>query len=312
MNNQAGVVVTEELVQKASGYITAAKADNTKKAYGSDWMHFEEWCESKGLQSLPAGPETICLYIADLAEKYKISTIRRRLATIATAHRAKDVPSPTGDYRVVAVVQGIARTTRQRTEKKKALQVDDVSSMIDTIDTKTLIGKRDKALLLVGFASASRRSELEVLNVEDIEWTAQGIILHLWLEKTQELVEKAIVAVGGAYCPVTALRDWLEASLIKEGAVFRSIKKGGTIAERITGHSIARVVKKVAEVAGLDPKRYAGHSLRSGLATSAAQAGYNESAIKRQGAWKRSDTMHRYVQSGNLFKNNASEILQQV
>ncbi|OXB94640.1 hypothetical protein B9L23_07135 [Parageobacillus galactosidasius] len=296
-------------LEEVKNLIEQSKSDNTKKAYQTDWKHFEDWCLRNNVQSMPAKVETILLYLNELSKQYKYSTIRRKLSSISQAHEIKGALNPTRHYYVLKLMQGIAKQKGTKQEAKKAIILDDIKKMIDVIDTTKLIGKRDKALLLVGFALASRRSELVAVDLEDITFTSQGMDIAIKQKKTNEVIMKSVVRIDSEYCPVRALKDWIEAAGIKEGAIFRTIDRHGNIKDRTKDKTVARVVKKYAELAGLNPNDYAGHSLRSGLATSAAQEGMNDTSIMKQTGHKTRSMVDRYVQEGNRYKNNASSIL---
>ncbi|MBA4536570.1 site-specific integrase [Bacillus aquiflavi] len=290
--------------------IEAAKSNNTKKAYESDWRHFENWCAENTVQSMPASVETVLLYLNDLSKTYKYSTIRRRISSISKAHKLRNQMNPVRHDYIQMALDGIGKLNGRRQHSKRAILLEDLKKMVDCIDTSTVIGKRDKALLLVGFALASRRSELVAINREDIYFTREGADIRIRQTKTNDDdVVKSILKVSSAYCPVVALADWLQTANIQTGAVFKTVDKYGNIYNRTTDKTVARVVKKYAALAGLDPSEYAGHSLRSGLATSASMEGMNDNSIMKQTGHKTRHMVDRYIQSGQRYKNNASHIL---
>lgn len=308
--NQQNEMAVQQQMDEVKKLIENSISENTKKAYRNDWTQFEEWCLQYHMASLPAKVNTVLLYINDLSKRYKYSTIRRRLSSISQAHETKGEDNPTKNHYVQKTMAGIAKQNGTKQESKKAAVLDDLKSMIDSIDTGRLIGKRDKAMLLLGFALASRRSELVSINIEDISFTAQGMDLAIQQKKTGDApIRKSVLKIDTDYCPVQAVKEWIEAAEIKEGALFLTIDRHGNIKRRTNDKTVARVVKKLAEAAGLNPQDYAGHSLRSGLATSAAQEGMNDTSIVKQTGHKTRHMVDRYVQEGNRYKNNASGIL---
>jgi site-specific recombinase XerD len=301
--------LTHEQRSRIDTLLHNSKAQNTLAAYNSDWSHFASFCTLNALTCLPAHPDTILLYLSELSQTHSFSTIKRRLTSINKAHLSADFPSPTNVQSVKELLNGIARTIGNKQQPKKALVLDDLKLLIDAIDVSTLTGKRDKALILIGFSTASRRSELVSINVNDITFTNEGIDISIHEEKTQNDINKSILYAHNEYCPIEALMDWLNHSNIKVNAIFRSINKSNRVGERLNDKSVVLIVKKYALLAGLDPSLYAGHSLRSGFATSAAEEGYSAQAIMHQTGHKTEAMVNRYVQQGNRYKNNASSIL---
>lgn len=300
------------LVDKVRHYVETSKAPNTRKAFKADWTAFSQWCEDKDLSPLPAVPQVIATYIADLAQTHKVATIKRRLSTISQAHKAAAVENPIYSSLVKATMDGITKEQGKAPAQKRAARRDDIKAMIETLPDG-LLGLRDKALLLVGFAGGFRRSELVGLNVEDIEIRAEGMAINVRHSKTDQLGlgEKVGISNGrNGLCPVNALRRWLEDSGIASGPIFRYVDKGGHIHDsRLTDRVVSMVIKRAAERAGLDPAEYAGHSLRAGLATEAAANGAREMDIMRQTRHKSEQMVRRYVREANIFKNNVSDLL---
>ena len=290
--------------------IDHSKSDHTRKAYETDWAHFEEWCQANKRVAMPASIETLLLYMNDLSKKYKYSTIRRKISSISKAHKLQNQINPTSHDYVKMTLDGIAKVKGKRQDAKRAILLRDLKLMIDCIDTETIIGKRDKALLLVGFALASRRSELVGIDREDVYFTPEGMDVHIRQTKTNDdEVVKSVVKIDSDYCPVGALEEWIKIANIKTGAIFVSIDRHGNLKDRTTDRTVARVVKKYAALAGLDSSQYAGHSLRSGLATSASMEGMSDNSIMKQTGHKTRHMVDRYIQSGQRYKNNASSIL---
>lgn len=299
----------DALAEEARGYLDAARSDSTRRAYRADWRHFSDWCAANALEALPAAGSTLALYLTAHAGTLKTSTLERRLVAIAQAHRAAGHTSPTTDAGVQSVRRGIRRKVGTAQIGKAALLTDDIKAMLAALPDTTA-GIRDRALLLVGFAGAFRRSELVALDVTDVEITRDGAIVTVRRSKTdQEGAGRRVGIPRGrhtATCPVRALSAWLE-QLDRDGPIFRAVDKQHRIrSTRLSGYDVARIVKRTAERAGLDPTRYAGHSLRAGLATSAAAAGVEERAIMAQTGHKSVTVARRYIRDGALFRGNAA------
>ena len=295
-------------------YVRASKAENTLRGYQSDWRDFCAWCESHGgLRPLAAEADTVAAYIADCADRLKPGSIQRRLNAIAEAHKAAGLESPTHAAIVRNTLKGIRRTLGTAPAQKAAALTDDIRAMVDATDTG-LIGARDRALILLGFAGAFRRSELVGLDVEDCDFGKDGLIINLRRSKVdQEAVGRKIGIPYGSSpetCPVRVLQACLEAASITTGPLFRSINRHGQLQPgRLSGIDVARVVKKLVTRAGLDPAKYAGHSLRAGHATAAAIGGASERSIMKQTGHRSVQMVRRYIREGSLFRENSAQKL---
>ena len=299
------------VMDRAREYARQSKASNTIRAYRSDWRDFEEWCFPHRRRPLPATPETVALYLTQLADQgRKSSTITRRVSAISQAHQMASHRSPTRSAKVRAVLRGIRRTKGTMPESKAPVLIDDIRRMMASLP-KRLLGVRDRALLLVGFAGGFRRSELVSLNVGDIEFTEDGLVVRLRRSKTDQ--EGAGRKVGIPFgsnrgtCPVRSLKAWLEASGIERGPVFRPINRHGQVRPtRLSDRAVALIVKRAAEAVGRDPSEFAGHSLRAGLATAAAIGGASERSIMKQTGHRSTVMVRRYIREGSLFRENAA------
>lgn len=294
--------------QQARQLIQAAKAPATLKAYRCDWQSFVAWCEEHRLQPLPAEPETVVLYIAARLSDLKPATLSRRMSGISQVHQAAGHKSPTWSPQVRLVLQGARRTMGTAPDAKAPVIIEEIQQMI-AATPETLSGKRDRALLLIGFSGAFRRSELVALDAEDLEWGTRGVVITIRRSKTdQEGAGRRVAIPFGSdrTCPVRALRAWLEAAEITAGAIFHSIDRFGNVLGRLTAQSVALIVKRYAEAVGLDPARYAGHSLRAGLCTSAAAAGIEEWVIAKQTGHTSTSALRCYIREGDLFRKNAA------
>jgi integrase len=298
---------TNGLPDTVASYVRDSVAPNTRRAYLSDLAEFEQWGGS-----IPASAETVATYLAARADAVAVATLVRHLASISKAHEARGLPNPTHAELVRATLRGIKRTRGYAQREAKPLLRDDLLLVLDGIGEK-LKDIRDRALLLIGFAGALRRSELVALEVADIERVRRGIVLQLRRSKTDQdgRGHKIAVPYGRTrWCPVAALDTWLAASGIAEGAIFRPVDRHGRIHHaRLSGEAVSLVVRERVAAAGLDPTRYSGHSLRAGLATSAAQCGVPASRIKAQTRHASDAMLSRYIREGELFTENAAGAL---
>jgi site-specific recombinase XerD len=295
-------------------YLESARARNTVRGYRSSFNQFRAWCESNELPALPAGPETIAVYLGAKAGRLKASTLEHHLSAIAKAHKAAGYDSPIRENVLISeTLKGIKRTHGSAVARKAPILTDDLRLMLRCLPEK-LLGIRDRALLLVGFVGAFRRSELVSLDVADLKFTSEGLLVTLRRSKTdQEGAGRGVAIPHGAHestCPVRAVQAWLAASTIEEGPVFRRLNRHGHIfPERLSDHAVALVVKRYASKAGLDAGALAGHSLRAGFVTSAARAGEPERRIMRQTGHRSVEMVMRYVRSANIFSDNAAVAL---
>ncbi len=297
-----------QLDERARAYAEAARAPATLRAYAADWRIFTAWCAAHGVDALPATPHTVALFLADL--EGRPSTLRRKLAAIAVMHRAAGHDSPTEHGVVRATFAGIRRERGVAPRPKTALLVDELRAAVATCGERR-IDLRDRALVLVGFAGALRRSELVGLDVDDVGFETAGIVLRLRRSKTNQEGELEEVAVlygsDPQTCPVRALQSWLASGAIIEGPLFRAVDRAGRVGSgRLTARIVGERVKKIGARSGLDPDSYAAHSLRSGFATSAARANKSEAAIMRQGRWKSIPVARRYIRAGSRWHDHAS------
>jgi site-specific recombinase XerD len=296
---------------EAETYIRRAKAGNTIKAYRSDWTSFETFCRGRGLPSLPAGAATVAAYAVEMASRLKANTIERHLTAISQAHQLAGQANPAEDKLVRTVMAGIRRV-KGTAQKGKEPLTPELLRHIFRNAADDMYSVRDRALLLVGFAGAFRRSELVELRYEDVRFTDEGLIVTIPKSKTDQEGEGQTVGIPyGSYpesCPVRALRAWLDRSNITYGHLFRAIGRwGGEVTSRpICDHQLAKIIKRLATSAGLDPQSFSGHSLRSGLATSAAEGGATERAIMDQTRHRSLKQVRKYIRRGSLFRDNAA------
>jgi|SRR5579871_968124 len=302
----------DRLTSQARNYILSAKSHATLRAYRADWRHFEEWCRQKGFPALPAEPETVGLYLGEIAATHRPSTLSRRLTSINKVHRAAGLPAPAlmEHLSVGETLKGIRRVHGTAQKGKQPLFTGDLRAIVDSLPCG-LIGIRDRALLLTGFAGAFRRSELAAIRVEDVEETKEGLLVRILRSKTdpEGKGRESAIPYGSTpeTCPVRAWRDWMAASKIASGPLFRHIDRHGHINPRgLHKDSIGGIVKRAAQAAGLDPRIYAGHSLRAGFCTQAYLNGAREFDIMRQTGHRSLDTLRKYVRGRGLFRDNAA------
>lgn len=281
-------------------YLGNSKAANTRKAYRSDWEDFSKWCASNGVQALPADPEVVCAYISALVESgRKHSTISRRVASISKAHQAAGFDSPTRNTFVRDTLKGIARTVGTAKKQAVPLRFADIRRIVYTLPD-TLQGKRDKALLLVGYLMAGRRSEVVALDTEDVTFTREGMRITVRKSKTDQTGEGVTFGVNfcrkdKAVCPVQALRSWIEAAGIESGPVFRAVNRHGQCGEsRLNDKAVDRIIRKYAP-------ECSGHSLRAGFVTDQYAAGTPEAVIAERSRHKSRTVMGQYRREANVF-----------
>lgn len=304
----------EELVDLAKELGAKRYSPNTILAHRKDWASFLAFCERYGRQAFPASPQTVAVYLAHLNQsKKKSSTIGRHLATISVAHQRQGVSperNPTRHSAVREVWAGIRRDLGTAKAKKHPALLETLRMMVDVLPDDDLAGKRDRALILVGFAGALRRSEIVGLTLSDITFAPEGLTVLVRQSKTDQEASGRKIGIpfgkNAPTCPVRNLQAWLHGACISEGPLFRKVTKDGTVVPRaLTDDWVARIVKRTLTKAGIDPKDFAGHSLRAGLATQAARGGASKRAIQRQTGHKSLTILREYIREGDLFRENA-------
>ncbi len=284
---------------------------STRKGYASDLRCFEAFCLSRGLKMLPASAQTVALYVSFLAPTHRVGTIRRRLAAIAVDHRRAGLDSP-GSHRIVReVVRGIANDYGTATRRVDAATLDIVSKLLLAVRGDDLAAKRDRALLLLGFACALRRSELAALNVEDLRFSKRGLLVTIRRSKTDQEGVGADIAVplvpNEAFCAVRALRAYLDAASITSGPLFRSLTPQRRVTDRrITGRDVANLIQRLARRARLEGD-FSGHSLRYGFVTSAAQSHVPFTQIAEITRHRNANSVQSYVCSAVPVRESAYE-----
>jgi len=303
-------VALQEAATAATDFAKASKSAATRRAYQVDAADFVAWCAHHGLEPLPAQVDTIAAYLAYLARSgLRASTITRRCAGIRYMHRMAGLESPTSSEAIKAVLAGIRRSIGTAATRKAPATAETVRTILAEMPAD-LRGLRDRALLLLGFAGALRRSELVALDVEDLEETAEGLLVRIRRSKTDQEGAGDFVSIphGSRLRPVAGVRAWLEAAGITEGPIFRSIKKGGSVTlERLSDRSVAHVIKQRAEAAGFDPNVFSGHSLRAGFVTSALHHGADILRVMDVTRHREVSTLKTYDRRAKAFKQHAGE-----
>ena len=278
-----------------------SKSANTIRAYQSDYNDFSLFCSKNGFQAMPTQPKVLALYLTHLSSYSKFSTLKRRLASISILHKTKGYYIDTKHPIIMENLMGIKRKNGSNQKGKKPLLINDLKVLIKAIHEskeKDFRKIRDKALVLIGISGRFRRSELVDVEYENIEFVTEGVKIFVKRSKTDQSGEGMTKAIpyfdNENFCPVKSLKNWIEVSGLKEGKIFN-----------ISDKSVALIIKKYANYAGLDAHRYAGHSLRSGFATSTAESGAEERNIMAMTGHKSTEMVRRYIKEANLFKNNA-------
>jgi site-specific recombinase XerD len=299
-------------LQDVAAYVDGSLAISTRRAYRSGLSDFRAWCDAQGLQALPATPEAVARYLATLARAgRKVSTIEQRVAAIRWVHEARGHESPTGSKIARATMQGIRRELGVAPRRKSPATVDRLAAMVSHADPDTLKGLRDRALLLFGFASALRRSELVALTVEVLEKTERGLLVSIRRSKSDQEGrghQRAVVyGTRAELCPVKAVSRWLDATGIERGLVFRSVTRHGHVNGSLSTRAVAEIVKTYARLAGFEPSEFSGHSLRAGFVTSAAEKGATADRIMNHTGHKSVSMVRTYTRRADAFADHAGD-----
>ena len=291
-----------------------SKANNTIRAYKSDFTDFRLFCAQNGFKSLPSEPKIVSLYLTHLSTKdIKMSTLKRRLVSIGIVHKLKGHYLDTKHPSIIENIMGIKRRKGSVQEGKKPILINSLKKIINAIDEekKDEIKKiRDRSIILIGFSGGFRRNEIVSLDYDDLDFVPEGLKITLKRSKTDQFGEGTLKGLpyfdSSQYCPVLSLKKWIETSNIKSGPLFRRFSKGSKLTDyRLTDQTVALLIKKYLDLAGIDSKNYSGHSLRSGFATTAAESGAEERSIMAMTGHKSTEMVRRYIKEANLFKNNA-------
>ncbi|MDC0632897.1 site-specific integrase [Candidatus Pelagibacter ubique] len=294
--------------------LQSSKAKNTIRAYKSDFKDFGLFCTQNGFKSLPSEPKIISLYLTQLSTKdVKISTIKRRLVSIGVIHKLKGYYLDTKHPLILENLMGIKRRKGSIQNGKKPLLINNLKRLINAIDhqkKEQIKIFRDRTIILIGFSGGFRRNEIVSLDYDDLDFVEEGLKINVKRSKTDQFGEGSIKGLpyfdNSQYCPVLSIKKWIEISKINSGALFRRFTKGSNLSEkRLTDQTVALLIKEYLDLAGINSKNYSGHSLRSGFATTAAEAGAEERTIMAMTGHKSTEMVRRYIKDANLFKNNA-------
>jgi len=294
--------------------LKSSKANNTVRAYKSDFNDFGVFCAQNGFKSLPSEPNVVSLYLTHLStNNVKMSTLKRRLVSIGVIHKLKGHYLDTKHPVIIENIMGIKRRKGSIQKAKKPILINSLKLIINAIDkqNKQEIKKfRDRSIILIGFSGGFRRNEIVSLDYDDLDFVPEGLKINIKRSKTDQFGEGFTKALpyfdSSQYCPVISLKNWLNISKITSGPVFRRFLKGSKLSEnRLTDQTVAILIKEYLNLAGINAKNYSGHSLRSGFATSAAESGVEERNIMAMTGHKSTEMVRRYIKEANLFKNNA-------
>ncbi len=280
--------------------LKSSKASNTLRAYKADFKDFALFCQQNNLNPMPSEPKIITLYLTHLSKSSKFSTLKRRLASISVIHKLNGYYLDTKHPIITENLLGIKRAKGTYQKAKKPILINDLKLIINAIDEDKNQNNRlkNKALLLIGFSGGFRRSELVAILLDDTEFVSEGVKIFVRRSKTDQSGEGMTKGIpyfsNSNYCPVVSLKNWIKEGQIKSGKIFDMSDK-----------NVALIIKKYASAAGLDEKKYSGHSLRSGFATSTAELGAEERSIMAMTGHKTTQMVRRYIKEANLFKNNA-------
>ena len=291
-----------------------SKADNTIRAYKSDFSDFDLFCAKNGFKSLPSEPKIVSLYLTYLSTKeVKMSTLKRRLVSIGVIHKLKGHYLDTKHPSIIENLMGIKRRKGSIQKGKKPLLINDLKNIINVIDqekNEEIKKFRDRSIILIGFSGGFRRNEIVSLDYDDLDFVKEGLKINLKRSKTDQFGEGSIKGLpyfdNSQYCPVVSLQKWITISKISSGPLFRRFKKGSKLSmNRLTDQTVALLIKQYLSLAGIDSQNYSGHSLRSGFATSAAESGVEERNIMAMTGHKSTEMVRRYIKDANVFNNNA-------
>ena len=294
--------------------LQSSKANNTVRAYKSDFNDFGLFCAQNGFKSLPSEPKIVSLYLTHLSTRdIKMSTLKRRLVSIGVIHKLKGHYLDTKHPIIIENIMGIKRRKGSIQKGKKPLLINSLKMIINAIDEYNkldIVKLRDRSIILMGFSGGFRRSEIVSLNYDDLDFVPEGLKINLKRSKTDQFGEGSVKGLPSfdntKYCPVLSLKNWIKVSNINSGPLFRRFSKSSKLLEnRLSDQTIALLIKKYLKLAGIENKNFSGHSLRSGFATSAAESGAEERSIMAMTGHKSTEMVRRYIKDANLFKNNA-------
>ncbi len=301
------VTFSSEVVEKVLGYARKGLEGsvNTQRAYQADLRDFQNWCSENQQIDVPASALTLATYMTHTADTLKWSSINRRLAAISKNHQLQNFDLPTKDRTFRAVMEGIKRSKGIRQKQAPAFKMKDLKEIIRNIEVESNAKIRDKAILLLGFTGAFRRSEIVALNIEDLSFTDEGVVVSMGKSKTNQYgdyEEKALFySPEAVLCPIRSLQKWIDKLGKTEGSIFVRVRKGDKITEdRLTDKTINDLVKSYFG------EQYSAHSLRASFITIAKLNGADDSEVMRQSKHKTSAMIQRYTRIENIKQHNAA------
>jgi site-specific recombinase XerD len=300
-----------ELSEHTARYVEAGLrgAANTVKAYAGDLQRFGAWCAAHGLAPLPASVDTLAGFVTHLAEAgKKVATIQRHCAAVAKAHALRGLDSPTDDKQFKVLLEGISRIKGVRQHQAPAFTLAAFKRIVKSIDATTVAGQRDKVILLLGFSGAFRRSELAALNIEDLSFAEEGLLIDLKKSKTNQLGEHEEKAIFYSpelvLCPIRSLQTWVKVLGRTQGPLFVSLRKNSRLTgRRLTDKHLNLIVQRY--LGG----KYSAHSLRASFVTVAKLAGADDAEVMNQTKHKTSAMIRRYTRLDNVRQHNAAQKL---
>jgi integrase len=304
--------VEPEVVDRLHEVLQHANAKNTVRAFKSDWRVFTRWCEKSRANPLPASTAAICAFLADQSLKKKASTVTRYLTGIAYLHRLKGFPNPTEDPVIQESLRGIRRKLGVRPDRRAPADAEVMRKLLAAVEQGTALSvARDRALLLVGYAGAFRRSALCALQIEDLTIRKDRMDVLVRRGKEDQEGEGRILGIARSkdphLCPVGAVERLVELLKARAGPLFRPISKWGTPrSTALDPDYVWKLIRRAAEAAGLDPKLFGAHSLRAGHATQAARRGAQLQEIMVVGGWKSADTVMRYIREADTLRGSSA------
>jgi len=314
-----------DALTKAIDYAQRALAPATEKIYTDDWRAFRAWCDTHAAPALPAPPAIVAAYLAERAATLGRSGLRLILAAIAYHHRRAGLLWTSRDPVIATVMRGILRAQQRPERPAAALTSTELRHVLAAIGDEALTGLagaarlaalRDRALLLTGLAGALRRSELVALDVEDVRFRTEAMVLRLHRSKADQEGQGADVVIPrGAHlatCPVRAVEAWLRRSGIEYGAVFRRITASGTIEARLTGNGVWRILRRRAATAGLTvdaSERLSPHGLRAGFITEAYLHGALDEQVQAHARQTSIATTRRYRKRAKVVAASPARLL---
>ena len=293
--------------------LKTSKANNTLRAYRSDFKDFGAFCAKHGFKSMPTDPKIVSLYLTNLSKTSKMSTLRRRLVSIGVVHKLKGHYLDTKHPVIIENLMGIKRLKGSKQTGKKPLLINHLKKIINVINEQNIdeiVKLRNKTLILIGFGGGFRRTELISIDHEDLDFVEEGVKITIKRSKTDQFGEGMIKGLpyftNEIYCPVVNLKKWLKTSKIKSGPIFKRFVKGSILSNnRLTDQTVVLLIKNCLRLAGIENNNFSGHSLRSGFATVAAESGADERSIMAMTGHKTTQMVRRYIKEANIFKNNA-------